>query len=117
MGGGALDRRDCELAERGHVGLADLHAKAERLRLLPPHTERAEQPIPDREAAAEILVEVKRVVRVMDLMVRGREEDAPREPGEGDPEMRVLEMYIDVHEQHQDDVGIVDGEERNRLAE
>src|SRR5262249_26927938 len=50
-----------------------------------------------------------RIGRMMDLMMRGTYENVPEPTAERNPYMRVLEMHIGVNEQHQDEVGIVQG--------
>src|SRR2546421_2455005 len=94
MRGGALHRRNRKLAQGMHVGLADLDAKRQCLGLSLRHMQRAEQPVPDREAASEVLVEVQRIVRMMDLVMRRAQEYAARHAGERNPQMRVLEVHI-----------------------
>ena len=80
--------------------------EGEGLAFLFRHVERAEHPIPDGETASEILVEVNRIVGVVDLMMRRAQQDPAGDAGERDPQMCVLEVNVEMHEQHQDDVRI-----------
>ena len=81
------------------------NAEGEILPIAVRNVERAEQPVPKRQAAAEILVEVPWVVRVMNLMMRRTEDDATQPTGHWDPQMRMLEMSEDPHERDEDDAG------------
>ena len=78
----------------------------QRLALLCRHVERAEHPVPQRQATAVILVEVLWIGRVVHLVVRGRHENAPERAAERNPHVRVLQVDIGVDEQHQDNVGV-----------
>ena len=77
-------------------------AEGEGLARLLRHIERAEHPVPQRKARTEVLVEVLRIGRVMHLMMRGADEDAPEHAAERNPHVRMLEMHIGVNKQHQD---------------
>src|SRR6185437_16341506 len=105
VAGGVEERRD-QLAFYAVRVVAAGDAESELLALLRRHIERPEHPVPEREAAAEILVEVLRILRVVHLMMRRADEDTAGEPAERDPHMRVLQVDVSVDEQHQDDAGI-----------
>src|SRR5262245_62654292 len=64
----------------------------------------SEKPVPDRQTAPEILVEVFRVVGMVDLVMRRAENHAPQHTGGRDPDVRVLKMYGGEKECHQDQV-------------
>ena len=93
------------------------HAEGQLFALLGRNVERAENPIPDRQAIAEVLVEVSRIGGVVHLMMRGAEEDPPDHAAERDPQMRVLQMHIGVDEDHQQQVLVGDRELVNGFAE
>jgi hypothetical protein len=67
---------------------------------------RAEQPVPHRKAASEVLVEVGRVGGMVHLMVRRAEKDTAGQPAKRNPQMRMLEMDIDMDEDDQDQVRV-----------
>jgi hypothetical protein len=75
--------------------------------------ERAEDPVPNRQAAAEILVEVLRVGRVVNLVVRRTYDHATERTGHRDPEMRMLEMSEDPHERDDQKVSACTRAERS----
>src|SRR5262245_66656702 len=80
--------------------------ECEGLAFLLGHVERTEHPVPQRKAGAEVLVEVLWVGRMVHLVVRRTDEDAPEHAAERDPHVRVLQMYVRVNEENQDDVGV-----------
>ena len=63
-----------------------------------------EHPVPQREAASQILVEMRRIARVVNLMM-GRAHEQPAQPsGKCNPDLRMLQVNINIDEEHEDDV-------------
>src|SRR5512136_2329485 len=71
--------------------------------------ERAEHPVPNCENAAEIAVEMLRVVRVMNLMMSGGQDDPSPDAAKRDPELRMLQMADGPEEAEEKNVFPVDG--------
>ena len=94
-----------------------IDTKGQRHLLAVGQEEGTEQPIPQGERAAQILVEVGSVGRVVDLMVRGTQEQLPPHPGEGNPEMRVLKRRQEHERGEHQDIGAADREVSGRAAE
>jgi hypothetical protein len=67
-----------------------------------------EHPVPQREAASQILVEMRRIARVVNLMM-GRAHEQPAQPsGKCDPDLRMLQVDVNIDEEHEDDVVLRD---------
>ncbi len=115
--GGAMERHQ-EFSPEG-VRLLPVSADAEAQLLASPggKVEGAEQPIPDREAAAQVLVEVDRIAGVMDLMMRGAHDQPAQRAAQRDPHVRMLQVGVAVDEQHQQDVGLRQRVLSGRLSE
>jgi hypothetical protein len=63
-----------------------------------------EHPVPQREAASQILVEMRRIARVVNLMM-GRAHEQPAQPsGKCNPDLRMLQVDVNIDEEHEDDV-------------
>jgi hypothetical protein len=80
-------------------------AELQFLALFRRHVQRAEDPVPQRKATAQVLVEVRRIGRVMNLMMRGAQENAAERAAEDDPDMRMLQVHVQMDERDQHDVG------------
>ncbi len=79
--------------------------------------QRAEQPVPDSETAAEVLVEVDRIGRMMDLMMRRADQKAAPDTGERDPEAGVVQVRQQIGKDDNDGIATGDDELRRLLAE
>src|SRR5580704_485461 len=77
---------------RGGRARAKLRAEGQDFAFAMRHVEGPERPVPDRQAVAEIAIEMDRVRRVVDLMVRRADEDAPEAGAETDPDVGMLQM-------------------------
>ena len=49
-------------------------------------------PVKDRKGTPHVFIEMRWIDRMMDLMMRRADEQAPEDAGEGDPELRVLQL-------------------------
>src|ERR1700733_7470929 len=94
-----------QLAPNG-VGVRSIRfdAEFELLRLGWGDIGRSEHPSPQRQAASQVLVEVRRVARMVDLVMRRAHEQMAEPAGERYPKLRMLQMNIEIDEKHQDDV-------------
>src|SRR5689334_14520446 len=59
--------------------------------------QRAKQPVPERKAGAEILVEMNGIARMVNLVMRRAQEYPPGQTGAGNPELRMLQMAPERH--------------------
>ena len=74
------------------------------------HLERSEHPVPNGENAAKVAIEVLRICRMMDLVMRGAQDDVSQNPAKGNPELRMLKMPDRPKEEDEKDVLPVDRE-------
>jgi hypothetical protein len=77
----------------------------------------AEQPVPHRKTASQVLVEVIGIARVMNLVMRRTHQQTAQPPGERYPKLRVLQMDIKVDEEYQDEIVLRQAILMRRLAE
>src|SRR5580658_5930636 len=71
---------------------------------------RPEQPIPYRQRKAEVLVEMARLVGMMDLVMSRTLEEPAGHAREGDPHMRMAQMPDRHDEKHQHEIGVEQSE-------
>src|SRR5437762_2223665 len=88
----AIDRHHQRAGDRVRIAALGLDTEAQLLSLPAGDVQRPEQPIPDAQTKSEVLVEMDRIGRVMDLMVRRAQEQATPDAREDDPEMRMLQV-------------------------
>src|SRR6187455_2332017 len=115
----APDEQSRGLAERPQQQILDgreLRALASEPELdllaLVRHIERAEYPVPQRQAEAEVLAVVPWRGAVMDLVMRRALDDVAEPAADGQPDVAVAQMEDRQEEHEEDDVGF---EQRHRL--
>src|SRR5262249_4182566 len=97
--------------------LSGLHSEFQFRRLPAGHLQGSETPIPNRQAAAEILVEMNGVAGVMKLMMRGPHQQATPRTGGENKKVRVLKVDREKKEAEKNQIGPANGKHLQRLAQ
>src|SRR5215210_3928120 len=79
------DRTDQSCGDRVNVGFLLIDPEVQFFRFFLGNVERAEQPVPDGKAAAEILIEMNRVAGVMHLVMGRAQKYAAQQASERNP--------------------------------